>query len=151
MKRVSLLVSLMLVASIVLAACGGAGGGGSPSATAKSWIEALTKFDFAAVKNLTCESQRAAIDSIQSSLESSTGGVDLSELLAQMKFDLSGLTFAESNVSGNAATVTVSGKMKVTVFGIDQEQDFDSQAVEMVNESGWKVCSNELTGLLGGP
>jgi len=145
MKRVSLLVSMMLIASMVLAACGG-GGGGGPSAAARDWFAAFSEFNFDRVKELTCSSQQAALDSALGAISGAGADFDLSQMAELIDIDFSGLNFAESNVTGDSATVDISGKLKVSFLGQSQEEDL-TQSVPMVNENGWKVCTTEFGGL----
>lgn len=144
MKRVSIVVSVMLITSMILAACGG--GGGGPSAAAKDWFSAFSEFNFDRVKELTCASQQDALDTALGAITGAGAGVDLQQLAELIDIDFSGLNFAESNVTASDATVNISGKLKVSFLGQAQEQDM-AQTVPMVNENGWKVCTTEFSGL----
>ncbi len=138
MNRKLTTASVVLIAAVVLAACGG-GAGGSPSGAAKAWFEAFTQFDMAKMKDLTCASEQASIDDALSGLGGE--GFDLEAMKELFQIDASGLNFQDQNVSGNDATVRVSGKLKVSVFGQSQEEDVDEE-IPMVNEGGaWKVCT----------
>lgn len=139
MKRLSVVMIVVIVLSSVLTACGGGGGGaGGAAAAAKSFFDALTQLDFAKMKDMTCEAQKATMDQAAQAM-SALG--DASQLKELMKIDTSGLKFEEKSMSGNNATVVVSGKMKVEAMGQSQEQDMNNQEIPMVNEGGaWKVC-----------
>ena len=127
MKRLSLLA--VLLASVVLSACGG-GGGDTPSSVAKTWNEAgAAGTDVAKVKSLTCAAYQPVIEA--SMTAASAAGV---------KIDTSGLKYEEQNVTATSATVRVSGKIKMTMAGQSTDQDFD-QPLPMIKEGGkWVAC-----------
>jgi hypothetical protein len=132
---------MVLIAALILAACG-EGAGGGPSGAAKAWFEALTQFDMAKMTDLTCESEKASIDSALSGLGGE--GFDLEGLKDLFQIDVSGLSFQDQSVSGNNATVRVSGKLKISAFGQSQEEDVNED-IPLVNEGGtWKVCTGEV-------
>ena len=138
MKRLAVVLVVIFVLSALLTACGGGGGGGSPAAAAKSFYDALTQLDFAKLKDLTCEAQKATMDETAKAMGA---GGDMAALKDMFKIDTSGLKFEEKSVSGSNAVVVVSGKMKVQAFGESKEEDVNNQEIPMVNEGGqWKVC-----------
>lgn len=143
MKRLSVVMIVVIVLSTLLTACGGGGGGGA-AAAAKSFFDAFSKLDFAKMKDLTCDAQKASIEGLTGSL----GALgDASALKDMIKIDTSGLKFEEKSVSGNNATVVVSGKMKMEMLGKADEQDVNNQELPMLNEGGqWKICGT--SGLL---
>ena len=144
MKRTSVLVSMVLVAAVVLSACGG--GGSGAAGAAQAWFQAFAQLDVAKIKDLTCDQQKAAMEEAFSFLGGSSGNVDIDALKQLFKIDASGLKFEQKSVSGNQATVHVSGKLKVEAFGQTQEQELDED-VPVVNEGGaWKVCASNLPG-----
>lgn len=144
MKRLSLITVVVVVASLVLAACGGGGGGGDAVGAVKSWFEALSSLDLQKVVGLTCEQERSAVEESFAFLSGS--GTDLDALKQLFTIDASGLKYEDKGVSGNTATVHISGKLKVTAFGQAQEQDIDED-VPVVNEGGaWKVCATSMPG-----
>ena len=146
MKRISLVVSVVLVASVVMGACGGAGGAGAAGA-AKAWFEAIAQLDLNKVKDLTCDKEKAALEQAFSFLGGAASGeTDLEALKELFQIDVSGLKYEEKNVSGNTATVHISGVLKVSAFGQSQDQNVDED-VPVVNEGGaWKVCAASLPG-----
>ena len=139
MKRLSVVMIIVIVLSSLLTACGGGGGGaGGASAAAKSFFDALAQLDFAKMKDMTCDAQKASMDQAAQAM-SALG--DASALKDLMKIDTSGLKFEEKSASGNNATVVVTGKMKIEAFGQSEEQDVNGEELPMVNEGGaWKVC-----------
>jgi len=127
MKRASSVVAVFLV--VLLVACGG--GGGSPDQVAKQWFEALATGDENALKDLTCAAQQESITGVTGLFAGSGEGLGL---------DISDLSFKTTEQSGDTASVQVTGKMKMTLLGAEQEQEID-EAIPMVKEDGkWKVC-----------
>lgn len=138
MKRLSVVMIIVIVLSALLTACGGGGGAGGAAAAAKSFFDALAQLDFAKMKDLTCDAQKASLDQAAQAM-SALG--DASALKELMKIDTSGLKFEEKSMSGDKATVVVSGKMTVEAFGQSEEQEVNNEELPMVNEGGaWKVC-----------
>jgi hypothetical protein len=136
MKRISVLITVLIVTSVLLTACGG--GGGGAAAGAKSFFDAFAKLDIAKMKELTCDAQKQ-------SMETSLGA--MAAVGSGIKIDVSGLSFAEKSVSGNTAVVVVSGKMKIELLGQSQEQPVNNQELPMANEGGtWKVCGANALG-----
>jgi hypothetical protein len=139
MKRLSVVMIVVIVLSSLLTACGGGGGGAGPAAAAKSFFDAFTQLDFAKMKDLTCEAQKSTMDEAAQAMSALGDPAALKELL---KIDTSGLKYEEKSVSGDNATVVVSGKMKVEAMGQSQEQEMNNEELPMVKEGGaWKVCA----------
>ena len=128
MKRLSLLVVLLLVGSVVMSACGGSGD--TPSSVVKAWNEATSAtMDAAKAKSLTCASFQPMIDAAIGMMQA-----------AGAKTDLSALKYEESNVTATSAVVRVYGKIKVDIAGTVTEQDYD-QPVDVIKEGGkWVAC-----------
>jgi predicted small secreted protein len=139
MKRLSVVMIVVIVLSALLTACGsGAGGGSGAAAAAKSFFDSFSQLDFAKMKDLTCDAQKPAIDQATQSM-SALG--DASKLKDLITIDTSGLKFDEKSVSGDKATVVVTGTMKVTAMGQSQDQPVNNEELPMVKEGGqWKVC-----------
>jgi hypothetical protein len=105
---------------------------------ARGWFEALARLDLARVKELTCAADLQAIDEALASSGGLGSEIDLSGLSAQIRVDLSGLTFEPKSLSQDAATVRVSGSLR------GQPVDRD---LRLSNEDGvWKVCTSEPAG-----
>jgi hypothetical protein len=145
MKRISVVMIVLIVLSALLTACGGGGlggGAGQASAAAKSFFDAFAQLDFTKLKDMTCEAQKAGIDQ---AMQMMSGGGNLDQLKEMLKIDTSGLKFEEKSVSGDNATVVVSGKLKLEALGQAQDQDINNEELPMVREGGqWKVCSSGL-------
>jgi len=131
MRRALLVVTVFLILIVLMAACGGGGDGGSPDQVAKQWLEALAKGDKNALKDLTCIAQ-------QESVAGTTGF--LAGLGEEMGLDVSALSFTTTEQSEDKASLQVTGKIRMTLLGVEQEEEID-EAMPMVKEDGkWKVC-----------
>ena len=135
MKYPALMVLLLLVAMAV-AACGGGGGGGTsntPEAAAKAWFEAAFAGNLDGVKAQTCAAGQTGVETAATAFSSfsATGAT----------VDASGLTFTKASETGDDATVTVGGNVKVTAAGQSVEQPMENVTMPLKKESGaWKVC-----------
>jgi hypothetical protein len=143
MKRLSVVMIAVIVLGLLLSACGGGGGGaGGAAAAAKSFFDAFSQLDFAKMKDLTCDAQKASLDQATQAMSALGDAAALKEL---MKIDTSGLKFEEKSASGDNATVVVTGKLKVEAMGQSQEQEINGEELPMVKEGGaWKVCGSGL-------
>jgi hypothetical protein len=134
MKYPALVVLLLLVA-MVAAACNSGGGGTSntPEGAVKAWFDAAFANNIDGVKAQTCAASQTEIETAAAGFASlATGGATV---------DASGLTYTKATESGDNATVTVGGSMKVTAAGQEVEQPMEGITVPVVKESGaWKVC-----------
>ena len=130
---------ISLLAILLLAACGGGastGGGGAqsggatPAAVAQQFFEAV--YSGGDIAPLVCSSAAAAVESMREGLSSiAASGATV---------DVSGLTYTTQNESGDTAEVVVTGVIKVSVSGVEQEVPFPETPIPMRNENGWKVC-----------
>jgi len=132
------MIAVLMMATI-LAACGGAPattGGGTPEAGAKAFVEALYGGDAAATRASICAAAVATMtDEATAAINSAMGGAEL---------DLSGVTYAASDVTDTTATVTLSGAMKLTIAGTTSEVPMAQSgfgSLKMLKEGGaWKAC-----------
>jgi hypothetical protein len=136
MKYPALVVLLLLVAVVVAACDTGGGGGGTsntPEAAVKAWFDAAFANNVDGVKAQTCAASQNEIEAAAAGFASlATGGATV---------DASGLTYTKATESGDNATVTVGGSMKVTAAGQEMDQPMEGITVPVVRESGaWKVC-----------
>lgn len=141
MSKLMSMVAVLMMA-LVLAACGGAAPAGTtttgdtPEAVAKAFVEATFSGNIEAARGVVCAAMAAELTDEAASAMAAMGEAEM---------DFSGLTFTPSDVTDTSATVTVGGKLKVTVAGASQELDFatmgSSAAFPLVKENGaWKVC-----------
>jgi ABC-type glycerol-3-phosphate transport system substrate-binding protein len=132
MKRLSLLIVMLLVSAVMLGACGG--GGSSPSATVKTWNEAVAAQDVAKAKSVTCAASQPLVDFAVEMFKA-----------AGAKTDVSGFKYEESNVTATSASVRYYGKVKVDIAGAVTEEDSD-QTVDVIKEgNNWVVCPKTPT------
>jgi hypothetical protein len=143
--RKLLLFVAFIVVAMVMAACGGGGGttnqstggGGTPEDATKAFFTALFTEESPNISGMICSAAATAAEGMAEGLEqmkstmASTGAT----------IDISGFTYTKDSESGDDAQVTVAGKMKVSVAGVDQEVDFPAAPVKLKREGGaWKIC-----------
>lgn len=130
-------VPIVLLATVVLGACGAAGDG--PDVAARQWFQAIVDQDGNAAARLTCDGQQDAL---------MTGGIALmivsmlgNEFIgASPDLDMSDLEFRTVREDGDTATVHVGGQLRAAILLISQPTDMD-QDIPMIREDGrWKVC-----------
>ncbi len=144
MKQRLMLGVIVLGAMFVLSACGSSasssggaassGSGGSPADAAKGFYAGL--YGDGQIDQFVCGSNKASVDAITQSVNASKSALAASNA----KIDVSGLTYAVANQSGDSADVKVSGQITTTVAGTSNATDFPPVTLKMKNESGWKVC-----------
>jgi hypothetical protein len=126
--------------ALILVACGGGGGNaGSPSTNAKSFMEAFASLDTEKMSALICSAQADSADDLTGTI----GGAG-----ADIRIDVSKLTYTDGEVSGNNATVNMSGDITIEAQGQNVTAPigdlFPEGELPMVNEGGsWKVCPPE--------
>ncbi len=139
MRRLTLIISVMLVVSFILSACGTGTAGGAVGAV-QNWLAAYAQFDNKGVLDLTCSAQKAKITDALTQLTNSSN--NLSSLKDLFAFDFTKLTFKENSNDGKNAVIHLGGQMTIKIFGQVQTQDMD-QDVPVVFENGqWKACGN---------
>jgi hypothetical protein len=129
---------LLLCIAIVLTACS-AGGGPAIDAT-RSWLQALSDFNFKQVIDLTCANPKVR-DAVQVRLDPLS---DIQGTLQTLKgqFDFSGLKFEELSNDGRTAQVRLSGKMALKALGQSQTLDVYEVLTIVKENDAWKVCAN---------
>jgi hypothetical protein len=136
MKYPALVVLLLLVAVVVAACDTGGGGGGTsntPEGAAKAWFEAALSGNLDGVKAQTCAAGQESVETAAAAF----GSLGASGATV----DASGLTYTKDSETGDDATVTVGGTVKVTAAGQEVEQPMEPVPMPLRKESGaWKVC-----------
>lgn len=145
-QKLFLLVALIIVAMVTVA-CGGAGGsptaapesaGGTPEETVEAFFTAVFTAEDPDLAGMICSAAAAQADEMVAGLSG------MKDALASTgaTLDISGLTYTKTAEEGDTATVEVAGTMKVSVGGVDQEQEFPAAPVPVRREDGaWKVCA----------
>jgi hypothetical protein len=117
------ILSAIVVVPMLLAACsGGTGGGagaagGDPAAVVKDALAKAAAKDVEGLGTLACAGQ---VDQLKEELDMSNAfggaipGVDAAALASAVTIDTSGVTVGTPAVSGDTATVPVSGTMKMS-------------------------------------
>ena len=115
MNRLSKVLAVLLLASVVLSACGG-GGAGDPTATVKSMIQAIQDKKFDSLPDYVCAEKKDELTQ-QLDFRSSLGGLgfDAQKLIDAMTFDLSSIQYTKVSESGDNAVVKIEGDMKMKV------------------------------------
>jgi len=115
MNRLSKALAVLLLASVVLSACGG-GGAGDPTATVKSMIQAIQDKKFDSLPDYVCAEKKDELTQ-QLDFRSSLGGLgfDAQKLIDAMTFDLSSIQYTKVSESGDNAVVKIEGDMKMKV------------------------------------
>lgn len=138
-NRVTRYASVLAVLLVfVLAACGG--GNTATSSTSSSGPADVAKSLFTGMfkgEDISAFLCAAAADDMKQALDAmktafTTGGAEV---------DTSGMTFTVKSESGDKAEVEVAGKLKVTISGTANEQDWPASNIPLVKENGaWKAC-----------
>ena len=115
------LLAIVLFIPILAAACsasgGGAAGGSDPAAVVSDALTKVAAQDINGLAGLACAGQVDKIKSefdLSGQLGSSLPGVDASALASSITIDTSGVKVGTPAVSGDSATVPLTGSMKVT-------------------------------------
>lgn len=114
-----LLSSLALVALAVMACSGSSplGGGGDPASVVKDALAVVQSKDLAKIGDLACAAKK---DEVVKSLDFSSSlgegsGVDSKQVLDAVSIDTSKVTVGQPTITGDTATVPVSGSMTMNV------------------------------------
>lgn len=130
--RHPIFVAALVMAAVMMAACGGTGSAGNtPEDAVKAWFEAAFAANVDGVKAQTCAGAQGMVEEM-----AATFGAE------GVPVDSSGLTFTTASQEGNSAVVTISGSFKTTVQGQEMELPLDGMTLPLVLEDGaWKVCN----------
>jgi hypothetical protein len=114
------ILSAILILPLLIAACSGgpaAVSGGDPAAVVKDALAKVAAKDVNGVANLACAGQadqvRQQFD-MAGQLASAVPGANAQDIVNSISIDTSGVTVGSPTVTGDTATVPVTGTMKMT-------------------------------------
>ena len=139
MNRLPMLLTVLLLASMVLSACGG--GAGDPVATVKTLMQVVQDKKFDSVADYVCAEKKAEVTK-QLDFRSSLGsqGFDAQKLVDAMTFDLSSIQYAKVSETGDNAVVSIKGDMKMK---IDRDKIKDL-IVELIKAQGIAQVTDDM-------
>jgi len=150
-KRLALLMSLVIMISPVLTACGGGGGSGDdPTAAVKDLFKAIEQKKFDKIPDYACEAQkeeaRQTFD-FGAIMAESLGGADVDpqKILDAMSFKMADLEVTKVSESGDTATVHVKGKLEISV----DPDKFKDVVKELLKAQGMEVSDEMLDQFVG--
>lgn len=121
-KRLFIFLSLVVVLSLALAACGGGDDddAGDPTQVVKDLMKAIENKQFDKIPDYACAAQKEEVAEtfdIGTAIASSLGGedVDPEKVLDAMTFKVSNLEVTEKSKSGDKAVVHVKARLEMSV------------------------------------
>jgi hypothetical protein len=108
----------ILAFAVLVAACSGSPGSGSPSDTVRQAFQLVDDGNFSGLSGLACEAQKGTIQEqfdLAAGLGQLPAGFDLGQLFQAITLDMSGVTFTDSSVTGDSATVQIAGSLRMVV------------------------------------
>ena len=114
-----LLSSLALVSLAVMACSGGSplgGGGGDPASVVKDALATVQSKDLAKIGDLACAAKKdEVVQSLDFSKSLAGSGIDSQQVLDAMSIDTSKVTVGSPTITGDTATVPLSGSMTMSI------------------------------------
>lgn len=115
MKRLSILITTLMLISFVLSACGGSSGS-DPVSVVKDLMNVVQSKNFDAIGNYACA---AVKDQITTTFNPAGGlagtGIDTKKMLDAMTITLSDMKFDKTSETADKATVQVKGKIAIKI------------------------------------
>lgn len=119
-RAVARLLSSLALVALAVAACGGSsplGGGGDPASVVKDALAAVQSKDLTKVGDLACAAKK---DEVLKSFDFGSqlgegSGVDSKQVLDAMSIDTSKVVVGQPTVTGDTATVAISGSMTMNI------------------------------------
>jgi hypothetical protein len=138
MKRISVLITVLIVMGVLLTACGG-GGGGDPVGAVKDLMQAVQDKKFDTLGNLVCAAQKDALTKTFDPAASLAGtGVDVKAMLDAMTISTSNVQYTKKSETGDNAVVAITGNMTIkidrTKFKPILQQIFKAQGQDVTDE-----------------
>ncbi len=114
MKRISVLITVLIVMGVLLTACGGGGSGADPVSAVKSLMQAVQDKKFDTLGTLVCAAQKDALTKTFDPSASLAGtGIDVKAMLDAMTISTSNVQYTQKSVSGDNAVVSITGNMTI--------------------------------------
>ena len=118
-RAVTRLLSSLALVALTVAACGGSsplGGGGDPASVVKDALASVQSKDLTKIGDLACAAKK---DEVLKSFDFGSSlagtGVDSKAVLDAMTIDTSKVTVGQPTITGDNATVPLSGSMKISI------------------------------------
>ena len=117
MKRLSVVMIIVIVLSVLLTACGGVASGGDPLSTLKAAMSAVTSKQFDKLSELACAAKKDAVTGQFNPAAALTGqGMakeDAQKLMDAMTISFDNAEFGTPTITGDSASIPMKGKMSL--------------------------------------
>ncbi len=115
MKRLSVVMIVVIVLSVLLTACGGAASGGDPLSTVKAAMSAVTSKQFDKVGDLACAAKKDSVtgefNPAASLANQGFAKEDAQKLLDSMAISFDNAEFGTPTINGDSASIPMKGKL----------------------------------------
>ena len=151
-RQLSILMFLVVVAGLILSACGGGDGDDDPTGVVKDLFKAIEDKKLDKIADYACAAQKEEVREtfdFGAAMAEQLGGADADadQILEMLTFKVSDLKVTEKSKSGDKAVVSVTGRLEMTV---DPEK-FKDLVRDMLKEQGMGDVSDELIDQFAGP
>ncbi len=129
MKRLSVVMIIVMVLSLLLTACGSAPSGGDPVSVVKAAMAAVTSKQFDKLSEFACAAKKDAVTgqfNPAAALSQGMGKEDAQKLLDAMTISFDNAEFGTPTITGDSASIPMKGKMSLK---------FDKEKLKVVLKS----------------
>lgn len=148
-RRIGAVLAGIIVLAVALAACSGAANTSTPKGVMEEALRLVADKDTDGLTALACEAQKDTVAEqfdFAGGLTGSLGvDVDPDKILDAIEIDVSKVAVAETNVSGDTATVQLTGSMSMVI----DEEAFKDVIREVAEQQGTPIDDAQLDALLG--
>ena len=117
MKRLSFMMSVVVILSVLLTACGGTASSGDPLNTVQAAMSAVTSKQFDKMSDLACAAKKDSVTGqFNPAAAMASQGLakeDAQKLLDAMTISFDNPEFGTPAINGDAATVSMKGKLTI--------------------------------------